>query len=715
MKRIAIIFLAIACIAGLTACAAKQTESGYITVTFDSGTGVEFSIKTNGNQVVRMPEVPDRPGYRFDGWFYEREGVRTEFKSDTLTYYPITESIKVAAQWTSISTEVTDGNFYGAAANTKIASFVEGLEAFDNCRIDIQKADGVFGKEYTVRYDRRGNGFTLVFDYADYSEYYTPSEVEGVYNRIMVTSHGGYYETVYKEAAELLLQELLPQQYLAGKSDAYTQKTATNKVTVKAYYGGDFAADYKNSVSINGDSAALKLVYPALDTNKQLVFNEITADGEAGYIESLEVSCSYDARFSAGSDKNISREVRRYTYGGASISIPSVSGMTYMGADEDEVIRISFDSGYGEADYEEELFAAQGDTVVLPAPVLAGREFDGWYDESCLHRFGGAGDELTVGGRDLKLYAVWEEVLPIFFLGGGYFDMPIRDCITFSGLSNLPAPLKTGYGFGGWYKDAGFTVAAASDNSVYTADDTVYARWIPLLKVDVVCGNGMFLPSVYGEQGEDFFDALIAPQLEGHTFDGWYADSLLVNPVSDFTFSPTLTTVFAKYRAGFVLTFGIDGTEYGVTIKSGWNMPDALDYLEEYIAKILYREAKGCELRGLFLDEELTVPFDMFPEEDITIYPDIKPKKHLRVDEGDGKVKYEYLSDMLAAEQESLYSRFSGGVGDIEAYLTSVFGLYIEPPVGKTISGWYLDSGYTTRVADISDFDEDITLYIQYS
>lgn len=73
----------------------------YYTVTIDPDNGssaTKYTVKRNSSLKAsgfELPEDPEKTGYRFDGWYYEKSGVETEFDENTI----IKSSTNVYAKW----------------------------------------------------------------------------------------------------------------------------------------------------------------------------------------------------------------------------------------------------------------------------------------------------------------------------------------------------------------------------------------------------------------------------------------------------------------------------------------------------------------------------------------------------------------------------------------------------------------------------------------
>lgn len=76
------------------------------------------------------------------------------------------------------------------------------------------------------------------------------------------------------------------------------------------------------------------------------------------------------------------------------------------------------------------------------------------------------------------------QLYTIYFEAGGGTGIPVIASTTASGrLSTLPTPTMFGYQFEGWYTDE-LEGDKVTVNTEFSADTTIYARWIPLSSSD---------------------------------------------------------------------------------------------------------------------------------------------------------------------------------------------------------------------------------------
>jgi len=121
-------------------------------------------------------------------------------------------------------------------------------------------------------------------------------------------------------------------------------------------------------------------------------------------------------------------------------------------------------------------------------------------------------------------------------------------------LSFPPAPVQTGYAFGGWFTDptGGDEVTA---NTVFTKDTTLYAHWIKVYTVSFDANGGTVTPAsaVTGANGMLSFPP--APVQAGHTFDGWFTDATGGDQVTEDIVFTKDTTLYAHWTRVYTITF----------------------------------------------------------------------------------------------------------------------------------------------------------------
>ena len=108
-----------------------------------------------------------------------------------------------------------------------------------------------------------------------------------------------------------------------------------------------------------------------------------------------------------------------------------------------------------------------------PAPTKEGHTFEGWFEKDSTQPW----DFDTLVTGNVTLYAKWEaKFYTVKFHsknGTSVADASVKHGETVTKPTN---PTRSGYSFGGWYKDEKYT-NAWSFNTPITSDITLYARW----------------------------------------------------------------------------------------------------------------------------------------------------------------------------------------------------------------------------------------------
>ncbi|CAM4487163.1 putative repeat protein (TIGR02543 family) [Paenibacillus endophyticus] len=190
---------------------------------------------------------------------------------------------------------------------------------------------------------------------------------------------------------------------------------------------------------------------------------------------------------------------------------------------------------------------SQGELAAAPtAPSKPGHTFDGWYGDSGLTIPFMFTTPIT---GNTTLYAKWTmNQYTVTFNSNGGSDVEAQT-IAYGGLVSQPdEPTKQGNTFAGWYSDAGlaiaFSFAAPIEGNV-----SVYAKWTAdgytVIAFDSNGGSAVDSQTVaHGATA-----AVPSPPTKaGHTFDGWYTDSML-SDVYDFTATVAgeSITLYAKW------------------------------------------------------------------------------------------------------------------------------------------------------------------------
>jgi uncharacterized repeat protein (TIGR02543 family) len=205
----------------------------------------------------------------------------------------------------------------------------------------------------------------------------------------------------------------------------------------------------------------------------------------------------------------------------------------------------------------------------LPAPVREGYIFDGWYT---LASGGTQYADGTAVTADITLYAHWSTgtytVTVSFNVNGGSAldtGQETRTVNHDAAIGVLPAPVREGYIFAGWY-----TLSSGgdqyTDGTAVTADITLYAHWSTGTYTVTVSFNvnGGSALSAGQETRTVNHDAAIGvlpvPARTGYTFTGWYTLASGGVQYTDGTAVTADITLYARWTIiSYTVTFNVNG------------------------------------------------------------------------------------------------------------------------------------------------------------
>ena len=187
--------------------------------------------------------------------------------------------------------------------------------------------------------------------------------------------------------------------------------------------------------------------------------------------------------------------------------------------------------------------------VYLFTPLKRGYEFEGWYLDPEF-----SGDPITVietenYSSDITLYAKWVpiEYEIVYELNNGDWSNETLEIITTYTIEDeivLPTPIRNGYLFGAWYKEADFSGQPVTKISVgSTGTQTLYVNWgLENYNIEYVLNGGSWHNEIVGA---DTYNVNIEyefpePIYEGFVFMGWYDnENYSGDPIEDIVLGTT--------------------------------------------------------------------------------------------------------------------------------------------------------------------------------
>ena len=196
--------------------------------------------------------------------------------------------------------------------------------------------------------------------------------------------------------------------------------------------------------------------------------------------------------------------------------------------------------------------ASENPAITLKDPVKTGYTFAGWYMAEDFT--GNAVTEIVQGSTgNITLYAKWvkegDYIITYVNVDGATNENPASYNVETETIT-LKDPVKTGYTFGGWYKDGGFTTKVTEITQGTTGNITLYAKWKLVsytITYELYDGtNAPENPAGYNVETETI--TLKDPVKPGYTFAGWYKDAKFTTQVTEIIQGTTGDiTLYAKW------------------------------------------------------------------------------------------------------------------------------------------------------------------------
>jgi len=214
---------------------------------------------------------------------------------------------------------------------------------------------------------------------------------------------------------------------------------------------------------------------------------------------------------------------------------------------------VSFNLNYSGAAKSATQKVIWGKFAVEPkAPARNGYTFEGWYKEAAnTNKFDFNKETIT---SDITLYAKWKEIENVVSFNLNYSGAakPTTQKVIQGKFAAEPkAPVRNGYIFEGWYKEAANNNKFDFKKDKITSDITLYAKW---KKAEYSVGFNLNYDgsSPYGTQKvlfELFASEPKIPEREGFLFEGWYKEASNKNKF-DFKKDKITSdiTLYAKWK-----------------------------------------------------------------------------------------------------------------------------------------------------------------------
>ncbi|WP_256759466.1 InlB B-repeat-containing protein [Cohnella sp. WQ 127256] len=715
-------------ITGNTTLYAKWTLNNY-TVTFNSNGGTAVSSKpASYNSTITAPTAPTRTGYTFGGW-YKEEGLTTAFVFTTA----ITGNTTLYAKWTINNYTVTFNSNGGTTVSGKAVSYNGTITA----PIAPTKTGSTFGGWY------KEEGLTTAFVFSTAITGDTTLYAKWTLNNYTVTfnSNGGttvsgktvsYNGTItaptaptrtgytfggwYKE--EGLTTAFVFTTAITGNTTLYAKWTI-NTYTV-TFDSNDGSTVISQTVSYNS-----KATTPANPTKTGSTFGgwykdeglttpfvfTTTAITENTRLYAKWVSI-YTVTFNSNGGTTVSSQAVSYNSAATEPTAPTKTGNIFGGWYTDvelmtpyvfttlitgnTVLRakwtpieytVTFDSNGGTA-VDSQTVSYNSKVTPPEAPTNTGSTFGWWYTDA---GFTTPFLFTTPITGNTTLYAKWTTDSYVVMFDSNEGSTVSVQAVIYNSMATEPAedPMKTGYTFGGWFKEESLTTPFEFTTTAITGNTTLYAKWTPMSYTVTFNSNGGALVSVLTVSYNSLVTTPDDPTKPGYMFEDWYTDAGFTTPFLFTTPITGNTTLYANWTPN----------SYAVTFDS--NEGSAVSVQEVTYNSMANKPAEdptktGYTFGGWYEDVDLTIPylFTTVVTGDTTLYA--------KWEQNDYKVTFISNGGMAVSELTVSYN--------------STATAPIDPTKpGHTFESWYTDVDLTNVFTFTTAITDDITLYANWT
>jgi uncharacterized repeat protein (TIGR02543 family) len=213
---------------------------------------------------------------------------------------------------------------------------------------------------------------------------------------------------------------------------------------------------------------------------------------------------------------------------------------------------VDFEANGGNPVPDSQNIAHDGKVVMPPAMTNSGYGFGGWYkDADFVNVWNFTADNVT---GNITLYAKWDlNFYTVDFNANGGNPVPPQQNITYGGKVTIPSAMnKTGYSFGGWYKEAACTNEWNFYTDSITGNITLYAKWNANYSVNFNANGGSPAPIPQSIAHGSKVDMPPAMTKTGYGFDGWYKEAACINQWNfDMDSVTGNITLYAKWNINY--------------------------------------------------------------------------------------------------------------------------------------------------------------------
>ena len=489
---------------------------------------VYATINTNGEEVLKMPNDPEKDGYVFDGWYWDKDSWKKPFSANSLLDAPLSSNMSVYAKWT------TPEQVKGTQA--EFAEFEKVTETEYSMKVSNSTASVSLGTLVTVN---SRSSWTLSSDiYGNQtiaSKTATLAVGDNTYYVLVTAENGATQLYTLKIRRRPVYSVIFDTSGGTAVENQKVEEDSFAEAPTTAKTGYSFVAwnyDFTNPITEN------KIVVASWKANTY----KITYNTDGGDIEAKTADAVYDSAFTLKETTKRGYDFEGWYYGDNLITAgvwnydTDITLEAHWHATE---YTIRYDLGGGIVNGVNPLqYTVEDSNITLVNPTKAGYIFAGW-----------TGTDLTaptltviigansIGNREYVANWTLDGYSITYNLNGGVNSEknPSEYAVTSANIY-LESATRRGYVFDGWYTNTGCTADAkiTTITSGSTGDITLWAKWtLANYNITYNLNGGEFTsdnPKNYTIESGDI--TLNAPTKRGYTFVGWMGTDITGTVIS---------------------------------------------------------------------------------------------------------------------------------------------------------------------------------------
>jgi len=575
----------------------------------------EYTL-TYGEALQTPDKTPTKVGYTFDGWYKDIDcTIPVDFSDAYMTYYTEDNGY---LYYEAITEDVTGGDAHYQAMCVLFAKFTKNQYSVTYKDTDgtvLKTVDNVdFGATVTD-YIPEKTGYT-------FDDWYLDEDLTSSWDGKISEEHNYIVYAKWNQKSYTVSFNLVNTDDVTGyinNQTVFYGNYAAAPDTSEVFWTGHHIEgwytepEYLYKWTFDADKVTK---HTTLYAKWTLDTHTVTFDAQGGTPAPEAQTVTYGGKATEptapSKDGYTFKGWSRYpsTYVAFDFANNTVLADTTLTAFYDEVVHVYHTVTFKEkgGDTFSTVDVLDGKTVARPAtdPTKEGYTFVGWFKNTALTQEWDFTTPITSNKTIYAKFTANATYTVSFNTNGG--SSIASQTIVDGGKATEPAsePTKTGYTFGGYYKDSSFTNNFNFNTEVIHENTTIYVKWVAIPYTVTFNSNG---GSTVASQTVNYNEKTTQPAnptKEGYTFAGWYSDSSLTTEWNfDTDVITGTTTLYAKWNLNGVVSYTVTFNSNGGSAVASQTVTDG-----NKVVKPANPTKDGYTFSGWYKDAALTTEFN---------------------------------------------------------------------------------------------------------